>query len=541
MKASLNSFGEFLIKHSFLSKELVEQAWQESQQREISFINVLNDKNYLNSHRLADAIAMYFKMPRGNLQSYNLKQLPLSILSFEQIKKQQILPLSLQNNCVSLATYDPSSVDIIEINFITQMTISFVIVEKSELCQVIHELYAQHLQQQFQVEAPQLATQRFDENTYPISPAVDFLDSIFQDILAKNASDIHFEPFADYYRIRYRVDGILYETAKPPMTIAKFITARLKVLANLDIAERRLPQDGRFTLNSSLGKHDIRVSTCPTLFGEKCVLRILKSSADLLPLSQLGMQDSQLSLFQESIKQPQGMILVTGPTGSGKTTTLYSALNSLDNVSKNILTVEDPIEIPLSKINQVQVNLKAKMTFDRTLRNFLRQDPDVIMVGEIRDLITAQTAVNAAQTGHLVLSSLHTNNALETLYRFMNLGVAPYNIISSLIVVIAQRLVRKLCSECKQMTRNNNFISYEPKGCCYCIDGYKGRIGIYEILSLSETLKELILTQASLAQLQSETQKEKYLTLKDSALAKVQAGITSISEIQRVLGLKVTS
>lgn len=541
MKVTLNSFGEFLIKHNFLSEDLTQKAWRESQQQEISFINYLNDKDYVNSHRLADAVAMYFKMPRGHLNEYDLTQLPLNSLSFEQIKKQQILPVFLEDNYLSLATCDPSNVNILEINFLTGMSIKFIIVEKTELYQAIHELYAHNLQQQYCRETePFTQLYTIDNSSVQNSPAVDFLDSIFKDVLQKNASDIHFEPFADFYRIRYRVDGILYEMAKPPMTIAKFITARLKVLANLDIAERRLPQDGRFTLNTSLGKHDIRVSTCPTLFGEKCVLRILKSAADLVPLSQLGMQDLQLSLFQESIKQPQGMILVTGPTGSGKTTTLYSALNSLDSTSKNILTVEDPIEIPLSRINQVQVNLKTKMTFERTLRNFLRQDPDVIMVGEIRDLTTAQTAVNAAQTGHLVFSSLHTNNALETLFRFMNLGVTPYNIISSLLLIVAQRLVRKLCPNCKKKTRTGDFISYEPVGCQCCIQGYRGRIGIFEIVHLSETMKEMIVGQASLAQLQHQTQFEKYLTLMESALAKVQAGITSLSETQRVLGMRIT-
>jgi type IV pilus assembly protein PilB len=362
-----------------------------------------------------------------------------------------------------------------------------------------------------------------EEFTNYDEPVIKFVNHVIQHALQQTASDIHIEPYTAHCRIRYRRDGILHEVAEVPSHLASRLVSRLKVMAKLDIAERRLPQDGRLQLHGM----DIRVSTCPTLFGEKIVLRLLDPQKMSLNIDHLGFDDTQKKLFLSKIKQPQGMILVTGPTGSGKTVTLYSALHHLNTAEKNISTVEDPIEIQLTGINQVPVNPKIGLDFATVLRTFLRQDPDILMVGEIRDKETATIAIQAAQTGHLVLSTLHTNSALETITRLHSMGIEPYNIVSAVSLVIAQRLVRKLCTACKQPERIGKEIFFRANGCDHCLQGYSGRTGIYELLPITTEITEPILNGTYLSQAHD--------SLYQAGLEKVHQGITSLSEIHRVI------
>lgn len=397
-------------------------------------------------------------------------------------------------------------------------------------------------------------------------PVIQLLNHLLLDAVQKGISDLHFEPYENYYRIRARQDGILYETAMLPLKLAPQLSSRLKILSNLDISERRLPQDGRFNINQTMSNPinsdihkntatdfsqiDFRMSSCPTLFGEKIVVRILDPKKTQFDIDSLGMEPFQTELLLQHLSKPQGMILVTGPTGSGKTLTLYTALHLLNTPQRNILSCEDPVEIYLPGINQVNINLKAGLSFANTLRAFLRQDPDIIMLGEIRDLETAEIAIKAAQTGHLVLSTLHTNSAAETINRLQHMGIANFNLASSLSLIIAQRLARRLCQYCKipQELPNSTLIAmgflpeeiaeislFDPKGCDNCKNGYRGRIGIYEILYLNPPIQMAILTGAHAIELQNKAELEGMWTLKKAALNKVKQGITSLEEMQRVI------
>lgn len=350
-------------------------------------------------------------------------------------------------------------------------------------------------------------------------PLIQFVDQLIRHALEQQASDIHIEPYESVCRVRYRQDGLLYEITEIPTHLATRLVTRLKVMAKLDISERRLPQDGRFQLHHI----DIRINTCPILFGEKIVLRLLDIKKVSLSIKKLGFTEQQKSLFLDKISQPQGLILVTGPTGSGKTMTLYSALNFLNKTEKNISTVEDPVEIQLKGINQVNINPKINLHFATALRTFLRQDPDIIMVGEIRDTETAEIAIQAAQTGHLVLSTLHTNNAIEAITRLQSMGIAPYNIASSISLIIAQRLIRKLCDKCKAI------------GCPHCLHGYQGRTGIYEFLPITPSIAESITSNATAATLKECAKQQGFLTLREIGIEKVKQGITCFAEINRVI------
>jgi type IV pilus assembly protein PilB len=382
------------------------------------------------------------------------------------------------------------------------------------------------------------------------APIVKFVNKVLVDAIKRGASDIHFEPYENNYRVRLRMDGILRAVAAPPVKLTPRISSRLKVMSGLDIAERRVPQDGRIKLNLSKTKSiDFRVSTCPTLFGEKVVLRILDGSAAKLGIEKLGYEEDQQKLFIDSIAKPYGMVLVTGPTGSGKTVSLYTALNILNTEGRNISTVEDPVEIRLPGVNQVQQNQKRGMTFAAALRSFLRQDPDVIMVGEIRDLETAEIAIKAAQTGHMVLSTLHTNDAPQTISRLMNMGIAPYNITSSITLVIAQRLARRL-HDCKrpiqlpstallaegftQADVDGKLQLFEPAGCSGCNDGYKGRTGIYQVMPMAEDIQKIILAGGNAIQIAEAARGAGVRDLRESALVKAKNGVTSLAEINRV-------
>ncbi len=383
------------------------------------------------------------------------------------------------------------------------------------------------------------------------TPVVKFINKILIDAIKKGASDIHFEPYETDYRVRLRIDGLLKQVAKMPVKLNQRITARLKVMAQLDIAEKRVPQDGRIKLNLSKTKQiDFRMSTLPTLFGEKVVLRILDASAAKLGIDKLGYEPDQQKLFLDAIEKPYGMVLVTGPTGSGKTVSLYTALGILNDEQRNISTVEDPVEIRLPGVNQVQQNVKRGMTFAAALRSFLRQDPDIIMVGEIRDLETAEIAIKAAQTGHMVLSTLHTNDAPQTIARLMNMGIAPYNITSSVTLVIAQRLARRLCPRCKRPQElpdhallaegfsaddvHAGIILYEAIGCDECTGGYKGRVGLYQVMPMTEEIQAIVLQGGNALQIAGAAQRSGVNDLRQSALIKARHGLTSLAEINRV-------
>ncbi len=383
------------------------------------------------------------------------------------------------------------------------------------------------------------------------APIVRFVNRVLLDAINRGASDIHCEPYENVYRVRLRQDGILHEIAKPPVTLAARISARIKVMSHMDIAERRVPQDGRIKMNLSKKRSiDFRVNTLPTLWGEKVVLRILDPSSARLGIDALGYEEDQKAAFLKAIHKPQGMVLVTGPTGSGKTVSLYTALNILNTAEVNISTAEDPVEINLPGINQVNVNPKTGMTFANALRAFLRQDPDIIMVGEIRDLETAEIAIKAAQTGHMVLSTLHTNDAPQTLNRLMNMGVAPYNIASSVTLIIAQRLARRLCRHCKAPVPNipkeellklgfrpdelDGLVIYRPVGCDQCTGGYKGRVGVYQVMTVSEEMGRIMMRGGNAIDLADQAGREGVRDLRASGLLKVRQGITSLEEINRI-------
>ena len=382
------------------------------------------------------------------------------------------------------------------------------------------------------------------------APIVVFINKILLDAIKKGASDLHFEPYEKSFRIRFRIDGILTEIARPPVSLSSRMSARLKVMSKLDIAERRVPQDGRIKLALSKKKSiDFRVSTLPTMWGEKIVMRILDSSSAMLGIDMLGYEPEQKKIYMEALEQPQGMILVTGPTGSGKTVSLYTGLNILNTEERNISTAEDPVEINLEGINQVQINNRAGLTFPSALRSFLRQDPDIVMVGEIRDLETAEIAIKAAQTGHLVLSTLHTNSAAETLTRLLNMGVPSYNVASSVTIIIAQRLARRLCPHCKvpeqlselQLAEQGfpadkltDIKLFKPVGCDQCTGGYKGRVGIYEVIKISPEISTIIMEGGNSLDIAKQCQKEGYNNLRQSGLQKAMSGMTSLAEINRV-------
>jgi len=383
------------------------------------------------------------------------------------------------------------------------------------------------------------------------APIVRYINGVLLDAVKKGASDLHFEPYEKKYRIRFRVDGILHEFASPPVNLANRFSARLKVMSKLDIAERRLPQDGRIKLKISNKRNiDLRVSTLPTMWGEKIVMRILDSSAANLDIDKLGYTDEQKTKYLNALAKPQGMILITGPTGSGKTVSLYTGLNILNTVERNISTAEDPVEINLTGINQVQINNKAGLTFASALRSFLRQDPDVVMVGEIRDLETAEIGIKAAQTGHLVLSTLHTNSAAETLTRLLNMGVPAFNIASSVSLIIAQRLARRLCSECKApLVMSDEELSgigftqaqlaekhqlFKPVGCAKCTDGYKGRVGLYEVMQMSDEIGHIILNDGNAMQIAAKAEEQGMYNLRQSAIKQALNGVTSLNEVTRV-------
>lgn len=542
------------------------------QYQHLALVEKQSLQRYLISHQIMDAseialmTAQRFGLPLIDLNCIDIEAMPIHLVSDKLIERHAIIPLFTHGKQLFLATDDPSKqASFKEIQFHTGLHPRPILVETDKLAELmdylLHQKDNQGLTDYFDAdkEADNLEIsfeEEEKESEIPAlasedAPIVKFVNRVLIEAIKKSASDIHFEPFEHEFRIRYRQDGILYETASPPVSLSSRIAARLKIMSNLDISERRIPQDGRFKMKLSRTRSiDFRVSTCPTVGGEKVVMRILDPAATKLGVESLGFSPAQREKFLHAINRPQGMILVTGPTGSGKTVTLYSALNLLNTSEQNISTAEDPVEMKITGINQVSMNPKAGLTFSSTLRSFLRQDPDIIMVGEIRDFETAEIAVKAAQTGHLVLSTLHTNSAAETLTRLMNMGIPSYNIASSVSLIIAQRLIRRLCEHCKTVRDDvpvsslvelgydendaQNIAVYIANGCPQCTNGYRGRIGLYEVMTLSKGLGRLIMSGGNSMDILSLAQSEGMLTIYQAGLQKVKEGITTLEEVSRV-------
>ena len=560
--SNLNGLARRLVVESIVDEATADNACVQSSKKNKTLLGWLIKNKVANPAALASAAANEYGIPLIDISAFDLNQAPISLVSEALIEKHQALPLHLRGNQLFIGMADPTDHELIdEIAFSSGFHVEPILISADQIQPAIERA----------MEATSPAFDDFDEEegledigfdveaegledsgaemAVDETPVVRFINKVLLDAIRKGASDIHFEPYETRYRIRYRLDGVLKNVAGPPIQMSRRLSSRLKVMAGLDIAEKRVPQDGRIKLNLSRNKSiDFRVSTCPTLFGEKTVLRILDSSATKLGIEQLGFDDFQQKIYYEAVKKPYGMVLSTGPTGSGKTVSLYTALQLLNDEGKNISTVEDPVEIRVHGINQVQQNTKQGMTFARALRAFLRQDPDVIMVGEIRDLETAEIAIKAAQTGHLVLSTLHTNDAPQSITRLMNMGVPSYNITSAVNLVVAQRLLRTLhvCKKKYELPPEallqagfskqdlEALTLYKPGGCSECNEGYRGRTGIFEVMPITENISRIILEEGNALRIAEQAREEGIIDLRQSALHKVAKGITDLIEINRV-------
>ncbi|WP_396616715.1 type IV-A pilus assembly ATPase PilB [Lysobacter soli] len=553
-----------LVMDGALEEHVAREAMRAASAERKPIAVYLTEKRLVTSRAMAAANSVEFGVPLLDAAALDPAQMAVRAVSEDLVRKHQVLPLFKRGSKLFLGIADPTNSHALdEIKFQTNLIVEPILVDQDTITRGIERALEQTdaLSDAVGDDGEGLETLDVgkDDDLSGDSgvdakgddtPVVKFVNKALVDAIRRGASDIHFEPYETEYRVRLRIDGILKTVAKVPVKLQARIAARLKVMAQLDIAEKRVPQDGRIKLNLSKTKQiDFRVSTLPTLFGEKVVLRVLDGSAAKLGIDKLGYEDDQRSLFLAAIQKPYGMVLVTGPTGSGKTVSLYTALNILNDDQRNISTVEDPVEIRVPGINQVQMNVKRGMTFAAALRSFLRQDPDVIMVGEIRDLETAEIGIKAAQTGHMVLSTLHTNDAPQTIARLMNMGVAPYNITSSVTLVIAQRLARRLHDCKREMELPEHALLaegfshedvaggmkiYEPVGCPDCTEGYKGRTGIYQVMPMSEQIQAIILEGGNAMQIAEAAQKAGIRDLRQSALLKVKNGVTSLAEINRV-------
>ncbi|ATC83566.1 MULTISPECIES: type IV-A pilus assembly ATPase PilB [Pseudoalteromonas] len=533
------------------------------QQEFASTAELISKCGKIDSNDLAEQCIDLFRVPYFDLKDFDPAQIPEDLVKEKLIRKHHILPLVQKGRKVYIAASDPTDYGAFEnFEFSTGLSCEIVVVDYIQLDNKIEQLLdaagsldlsADEFKEfaDLDTEGPKETTPKDDDKDD--APIIVYINKILMDAIKKGASDLHFEPYEHKYRIRFRIDGILHEVANPPNTLASKLSARIKVMSRLDIAEKRKPQDGRIKLKITERKSiDFRVSTMPTLWGEKIVMRILDSSSAMLGIDVLGYEEDQKKLYMDALGQPQGMILVTGPTGSGKTVSLYTGLNILNQPERNISTAEDPVEINLEGVNQVQINPKAEMTFANALRAFLRQDPDVVMVGEIRDLETAEISIKAAQTGHLVLSTLHTNSAPETITRLLNMGVPAYNVASSISLIIAQRLARRLCPKCKtpetlpaeelarqgfSTTQIEDMTLYAPKGCENCTDGYKGRVGIYEVMQITPEIAQIIMRGGNSLEIAEVSLQAGFNNLRLSGLRKAADGLTSLAEINRVTNM----
>jgi len=561
--AGITGLARRLVLDGALDPTVARNAMAQASQAKVPLAQWLAEKKTVNSIQLAMAQAAEFGLPLIDPAAFDIKQHALKLVNADLLQKHQVLPLFKRGSKLFVGTANPTQ-NLDEIKFHTNLVVEPILVDKNQLLNTLEQWIAADDTSMADalggenMSALALAAgeeENADESGIDAggddTPVVKFVNKVLVDAIRKGASDIHFEPYETDYRVRLRIDGVLKIAARAPVQLRERIAARLKVMSQLDIAEKRVPQDGRIKLNLSKTKQmDFRVSTLPTLFGEKIVLRLLDGSAAKLGIEMLGYEPDQQKLFLEAIHKPYGMVLVTGPTGSGKTVSLYTALGILNDETRNISTAEDPVEIRLPGVNQVQQNEKRGMTFAAALRSFLRQDPDIIMVGEIRDLETAEIAIKAAQTGHMVLSTLHTNDAPQTIARLMNMGIAPYNITSSVTLIIAQRLARRLCSKCKKKVKlpdkallDEGFTQrqidagmeiYEPVGCDECSNGYKGRCGVYQVMPMTDEIADIILKGGSAMDIAEVGQKIGINDLRQSALLKVAQGVTSLVEINRV-------
>jgi type IV pilus assembly protein PilB len=551
-----------LIAAGKLDPRKAEDVFRKSQVSKSSFIAELIVSGAISASDLAHTLSVAFASPLVDLDAVDLERLPKDLLDSRLCQNLRVVVLAKKNNRLILATADPSDPTTAEkIKFATQVSVDWVIAEYDKLTKLISAMSLSTADQlavvlgasggfEFDEHSIEAVTEQQEDLALDVedAPVVKFLHKMLLDAYAMRASDLHFEPYEKTYRVRFRIDGQLREIASAPVSIKDRLASRIKVISRLDISEKRVPQDGRMKLKVGTDRViDFRVSTLPTMFGEKIVIRILDPSSAKLGIDALGYEKAEKDRLLQAIARPYGMILVTGPTGSGKTVSLYTCLNLINKPGVNIATVEDPCEINLPGVNQVNVNDRAGLNFAVALRSFLRQDPDVIMVGEIRDLETADIAIKAAQTGHLVLSTLHTNDAPSTLTRMRNMGVAAFNIASAVILIVAQRLARCLCANCKQPVDlprqslldagfdaqeiDGSWTPYRPVGCGMCNNGYKGRVGIYQAMPISEEIQRLILTDASALDIAQQAQKENVRSLRQSGLHKVKMGVTSLEEV----------
>ncbi|HDM8138017.1 type IV-A pilus assembly ATPase PilB [Vibrio harveyi] len=558
----LTNLSTVLRQAGILTFSQEESLLEQAKASGISMPEALLSSGFFQSHELTEHLSSIFGLSCTSLSQYEYSSLCQKLGLRDLITRHNALPLNRTSSTLILAVADPTNLQAEDdFRFATGLQVELVLADFKELTAAIRRLYGRALGQEKsglkEINQDELAglvdigedeIENIEDLSQDESPVSRYINQILLDAVRKGASDIHFEPYENMYRVRLRCDGILIEIQQPPSHLSRRLSARIKILSKLDIAERRLPQDGRIKLKLNQDTAiDMRVSTLPTLFGEKIVLRLLDSSSAALDINKLGYSDHQKQLYLEALRRPQGMILMTGPTGSGKTVSLYTGLSILNKTEINISTAEDPVEINLPGINQVQVQPKIGFGFAEALRSFLRQDPDVVMVGEIRDLDTAEIAIKASQTGHLVLSTLHTNSAAETVIRLSNMGVESFNLASSLSLIIAQRLARKLCPHCRQpqepnsqlqhigITSTEDIFQANPDGCNECTQGYSGRTGIYEVMKFDESLSNVLIKGASVHELEKLAIANGMQTLQMSGIEKLKQGVTSFSELQRVL------
>ena len=563
-QSNLSGLPRRLVQDGIVTEEVVQEATEAARKKKLSLVAYLVANEKADSRAIAVAASHEFGVPLLDLDAIEIDLDTLRAVDQKLVNKHRVLPLIKRGQRLFLGISDPTNLQAIDdVKFQTSLRIEPVVVEEAKLEEQITKA----------LEAVDTTMSSFDDDDFDLenldvsgddeveedisrddiesAPVVRFVNKVLLDAIKRGASDVHFEPYEKIFRVRTRLDGVLSEVAQPPVALANKVCARLKVMSRMDIAERRVPQDGRIKMRLSKNRAiDFRVNTCPTLFGEKIVLRILDPSSAKLGIDALGYDEFQRTMYQKHLDKPYGMILVTGPTGSGKTVSLYTGLNILNTIDRNISTAEDPAEINLPGINQVNVNPKVGLTFASALKAFLRQDPDVIMVGEIRDLETAEIAIKAAQTGHLVLSTLHTNDAPRTLSRLVDMGVKPYAIATSVSLIIAQRLARRLCDNCKEVRdiprealEKEGFVAedfedgltiFGPVGCKSCNDGYKGRLGVFQVMEVSETMGRIIMEGGNALQLADQATSEGVIDLRRAGLNKVKEGLTSLEEINRV-------
>ena len=558
-QSALSGVARILVHAGKLQPKMAEELVRQAREKKVSFVNSVIAAGAVSPAELAHTLSVALALPLLDLNAVDIQRMPTNIIEAKLALQYQVVVLGKRGSRLFIGGADPTDQEVVErIKFATQLQPEWVIVEHDKLTKLLQGSGASASEAlesitggdfDFDIADEDSSAQPEAADTADVedAPVVRFLQKMLVDAINMRASDLHFEPYEYHYRVRFRVDGELREITQPPIAIKDKLASRIKVISRLDIAERRVPQDGRMKLKFGNKSIDFRISTLPTLFGEKIVIRILDSSSAKLGIESLGYEKIEKDRLMACIFRPYGMVLVTGPTGSGKTVSLYTCLNILNQPGVNIATVEDPAEINLPGINQVNVNDKAGLTFSAALKSFLRQDPDIIMVGEIRDLETADIAIKAAQTGHMVMSTLHTNDAPKTLTRLLNMGVAPFNIASSVLLITAQRLVRRLCENCKAPAEypreallragfldeelDGSWKQYRAVGCNSCNNGYRGRVGLYQVMPITDAIQRIILSEGSAMDIAVQARSEGVRDLRQSGLVKVKAGVTTLEEV----------